>query len=161
MFNMRIGFGEDIHELVEGRKLVIGGVEIPSLVGEKAHSDGDVLLHAICDSILGALALGDIGRHFPDTSEETKDMDSKIILKKVVKMMKKSGYRVSNIDTSIILESPKLKDYILEMRKNIAEILGVDISVVSVKAGTNEKMDSLGQGKAIKATSIVLLANIF
>lgn len=157
MYKMRIGFSEDIHELVENRPLILGGVIIPSDNGEKAHSDGDVLLHAISESILGALALGDLGTFFPDDKDETLNMDSKFILAKVKDLMKKEGYEIGNVDASIILEKPKLKEYIPLMRKNIAEILDTDIKNISIKAGTNEKMDSIGEGKAIKATSIVLL----
>ena len=153
----RIGYGEDIHELVENRKLIIGGVNIPYHLGAKAHSDGDVLFHAISDSILGALALGDIGIHFPDTSNDTLNMDSGLILKKVYEMVLDKGYVINNIDTMIILEKPKLANYILSMRENIAKILEIELSQVSIKAGTNEKMGPLGENKAIKAISTVLL----
>lgn len=153
----RIGYSEDIHQLVSGRKLMIGGVHIPYELGEKAHSDGDVLLHAIAESILGALALGDLGKHFPDTSDETLNMDSKKILDLVHHLALEKGYVVSNLDTMIILEKPKLASYIESIRCQIAKILGIEISQVSVKAGTNEKMGEIGEGKAIKAISIVLL----
>jgi 2-C-methyl-D-erythritol 2,4-cyclodiphosphate synthase len=142
---------------VENRKLIIGGVHVEYHLGEKAHSDGDVLLHAISDSILGALALGDIGKHFPDTSNDTLNMDSAIILRKVYEMVLEKGYVINNIDTMIILEKPKLANYILSMRENIAKILEIDLSQVSIKAGTNEKMGSIGENKAIKAISTVLL----
>ena len=154
---MRIGYSEDIHVLIEGRKLMLGGIEVPSDKGEKAHSDGDVVLHALSESILGALALGDLGTHFPDNLEETKDMDSKDILKTVKGLMEKEGYHLVNADISIILERPKIKNYILKMRECIANILGVDIKQISIKAGTNEGVDEIGQGKAVKAVSIVLL----
>ena len=155
----RIGLSKDIHRLVENRKLIICGVVIPFIKGELAHSDGDVAYHAVAESILGALALGDLGKHFPDTSDETKDMDSAIIVSKVVDMMENEGYSVTNIDVSISLEKPKLKDYIEQMRHNLANLLKIDMSQVSVKAGTNEKCGEVGQGLAIEATSIVLLEN--
>ena len=154
---MRIGFASDIHQLVENRKLILAGVVVPFEKGEKAHSDGDVVYHALGESILGALALGDLGKHFPDNDDKYKDMDSSLIIKEIVKMMDDKGYKVNNVDISITLERPKLKDYILSMRENIACLLKVNIDQVSVKAGTNEKMDELGKGNAVKAESIVLL----
>ena len=154
---MRIGFASDIHRLVEGRKLIISGVVVPSPKGELAHSDGDVLYHAVAESILGALALGDLGTHFPDNDNKYKDIDSSILVKEVVKMMLDKGYEVNNIDVSITLESPKLKPYIQEMRNNLAALLKVKVDCVSIKAGTNEKLDALGAGEAVKAESIVLL----
>lgn len=154
---MRIGYGEDIHELVPNRDLILGGIKIPFDKGEKAHSDGDVLLHALSEAMLGALALGDLGKHFPDTIKETENMDSKIILKKVYEMVKEAGYHLINADISIILERPKLKDYILQIRENIAKVIDVDISQISVKAGTNEGMDAIGRGEAIKTIAVVLL----
>lgn len=154
---MRIGFASDIHRLVEGRKLILAGVHIPAPFGELAHSDGDVVYHAVAESILGALALGDLGKHFPDSDMKYKDMDSSIILSEVVKMMKEKNFKVGNIDISITLETPKLKDYIFDMRKNLTHYLETDINNVSVKAGTNEKLDALGRGEAVKAEAIVLL----
>ena len=154
---MRIGFASDIHELVENRKLILAGVVVPFEKGELAHSDGDVAYHAIAESILGALALGDLGKHFPDTSEDTKDMDSALIVSQVVSLMEQKGYEVNNIDVSISLEKPKLKNYIDEMRRNVANLLKVDISQVSIKAGTNEGCGEVGKGEAIEATSMVLL----
>lgn len=154
---LRIGFSKDIHQLVDNRKLIIGGVVVPFEKGELAHSDGDVLFHALAESILGALALGDLGTHFPDTSEETKDMDSALIVKEVVRMMSELDYEVNNVDIFVSLERPKLKDYIQEMRKNVAKLLMTDISNVSIKAGTNEKLGPVGEGKAIEATSMILL----
>ena len=153
---MRIGFASDIHKLVIARKFVLAGVAIPSKVGELAHSDGDVVYHAVSEAILGALALGDLGKHFP-ASDEYKDIDSSFIVKKVVFMMLKKGYVVNNVDVSITLEKPKLKPYIQNMRKNLAALLNVDIDNVSIKAGTNEGLDEIGQGKAVKADAIVLL----
>ena len=153
----RVGFSKDIHRLVENRKLIITGVVVPFDKGELAHSDGDVVYHAVAESILGALALGDLGKHFPDNSEETKDMDSSLIVSKVVAMMLEKGYQVNNIDVFVSLEKPKLKDYIEQMRNNLAKLLKVDINQVSLKAGTNEGCGEVGRGEAIEATSIVLL----
>ena len=153
----RIGFSKDIHRLVENRKLIIGGVVIPFEKGELAHSDGDVLFHAVAESLLGALALGDLGKHFPDNSEDTLNMDSGVIVKKVMEMVKTQGYSVNNIDVFISLEKPKLKDYIEQIRKNVANLLDVEITQVSVKAGTNEGCGEVGRGEAIEATSIVML----
>ena len=154
---MRIGFGTDIHRLVEGRKLMLAGVNVPAPFGELAHSDGDVVLHALMDAILGALALGDIGKHFPDSDVQYKDIDSSILVKKVVEFMKDNGYAINNIDVSITLEKPKIKDYILQMRENISSLLDTDINNVSVKAGTNEGVGPLGQSQAVKAEAVVLL----
>ena len=153
----RIGFSKDIHKLVENRKLIIGGVVIPFEKGELAHSDGDVLYHALAESILGALALGDLGKHFPDNSNETLNMDSSVIVSRVVQMMEERRYEVNNVDIFVSLEKPKLKDYILAMRENIARLLKTNIDQVSVKAGTNEGFGEVGQGDAIEASSIVLL----
>ena len=153
----RIGFSKDIHRLVENRKLIIGGVVVPFEKGELAHSDGDVLYHALAESILGALALGDLGKHFPDTSDETLDMDSSVIVSRVVKMMFEKGYEVNNVDIFVSLERPKLKDYIESMRNNVAKLLQINIDQVSIKAGTNEKCGEVGKGEAIEATSMILL----
>ena len=153
----RVGFSKDIHRLVENRKLIIAGVVVPFEKGELAHSDGDVAYHAIAESILGALALGDLGKHFPDTSDETKDMDSAIIVRKVVSMMEEKGFSVNNIDVFVSLEKPKLRNYIEQMRNNVANLLKVDLSCVSIKAGTNEGCGEVGKGEAIEATSMVML----
>ena len=153
----RVGFSKDIHRLVENRKLIIAGVVVPFEKGELAHSDGDVAYHAIAESILGALALGDLGKHFPDNSESTKDMNSELIVSGVVSMMEKEGYRINNIDVFISLEKPKLKDYISQMRNNVTRLLHTDIKNVSIKAGTNEGCGEVGKGEAIEATSIVML----
>ena len=153
----RVGFSKDIHRLAEKRKLIIAGVVVPFEKGELAHSDGDVVYHAIAESILGALALGDLGTHFPDSLDETKDMDSAVIVSKVVEMMEKHGYRINNIDVFISLEQPKLKYYISQMRNNVKKLLHTDLSNISIKAGTNEKCGEVGRGEAIEATSIVML----
>lgn len=151
---MRVGFGNDIHRLVEGRPLMLGGIEIPFDKGEDAHSDGDVLLHAISDAILGAKSMGDIGQLFPDDSPNTKDMPSSAILKSVQIL---SGARIINIDSTITLEKPKLADHIPAIRKSIADLLEINIKQVSVKAKTAEGLGPLGEGKAIKAEAVVLI----
>ncbi len=155
---LRIGQSRDIHRLEEnGRDFILGGVRIPYFKGNVSHSDGDCLYHAIAESLLGALALGDLGKHFPDNDDKFKDIDSSFIVKETMKLVKEKGYHVVNIDTSVILEKPKLKDYIDVMRQNIASLLEIDVDEVSVKAQTNEKVDALGRNEAIEATSIVLL----
>ena len=154
---MRIGFGTDIHRLVEGRKLVLAGVHLPATFGELAHSDGDVVYHALMDAILGALALGDIGKHFPDSDDQYKNIDSSMLVKKVYELMMDNGYAINNIDISITLEKPKIKDYIMQMRENISCLLSTDIKNVSIKAGTNEGVGPLGRNEAVKAEAIVLL----
>ena len=152
-----MGFSKDIHKLVFDRKLILGGVHIPYHMGEQAHSDGDVVYHAVAEAILGALALGDLGKHFPDNDKNTENMNSAIIMESVYKMMDEKGYRLNNLDVFISLERPKLKDYIEDMRKNIANLLHADLSSVSVKAGTNEKMGPVGDGKAVEAYAVVTL----
>ena len=153
----RIGFSKDIHRLVSSRKLILAGVVVPFEKGELAHSDGDVVYHAISESILGALTLGDLGKHFPDSDQQYEDMDSAIIVKHVVSLMKNHGYAVNNIDVFISLEKPKLKDYLEKMRTNVANLLEVDVESVSIKAGTNEGCGEVGKGEAVEASSIVLL----
>ncbi len=157
---IRIGNGYDVHKLVDGRKLVLGGIEIPHVKGVLGHSDGDVLIHAIMDAILGALALGDIGKHFPDTDMKYKGIDSKILLKKVYEIMTDKGYKIGNLDSIIVAQKPKLKDYIDSMRKTIAEILHVEVENVSVKATTEEKLGFTGEEQGIKSYCVVLLNKI-
>lgn len=154
---MRIGHGYDVHKLVEGRRCVIGGVDIPSNVGLLGHSDADVLLHAVCDALLGAAALGDIGKHFPPSDDTFKDADSRVLLKEVLKLIKNAGYTVGNIDATIIAQKPKMAPYIDEMRKNIANDLGVDISFVSVKATTEEGLGFTGEGLGISAHAVCII----
>ena len=154
---MRIGFASDIHRLVEGRRLILAGVVVPFELGELAHSDGDVVYHAVGESILGALALGDLGTHFPDNDNQYKDIDSSILIRRIVIMMKERNYVINNIDISITLEKPKIKNYIQAMRENLANLLETNIENVSVKAGTNEGVGPLGKGEAVKAESMVLL----
>ena len=155
--DFRVGFSKDIHRLVENRKLILAGVVVPFNKGELAHSDGDVVYHAVAESIYGALALGDLGKRFPDDSNETLNMDSSLIVKSAVFNMVFNGYEVNNIDIFISLEKPKLKDYIEQMRRNLATLLKVELSQVSVKAGTNEGCGEVGRGEAIEATAVVLL----
>ncbi len=153
----RVGFSKDIHRLVEGRKLILGGIVIPFEKGELAHSDGDVLFHALAESILGALALGDLGKYFPDNSDKTLNMDSSLIVKEVVKMMLEKGYVINNVDLFVSLEKPKLAPYINDMRENVATLLKTNISNVSIKVGTNEGCGEVGKGEAVEVTSIVSL----
>jgi 2-C-methyl-D-erythritol 2,4-cyclodiphosphate synthase len=153
----RIGFGIDFHQLVEERDLWIGGVKIPHHKGAKGHSDADVLLHAICDAMLGALSLGDIGVHFPDTDAAYKNIDSKILLAKTFELIAAKGYKVVNVDSSLCLEAPKIKPYVADMQKCIAEILQVSSDDVSVKATTTEKMGFVGREEGLVAYASVLL----
>jgi 2-C-methyl-D-erythritol 2,4-cyclodiphosphate synthase len=153
----RIGFGYDVHEFKNNRKFILGGIEIPYEKGLFGHSDADVLLHSICDAMLGALALGDIGKHFPDTDEAYKDADSKNFLKRVNELINLNGYMLCNIDSSILLEKPKLAQHIPLMRKSIAEILGIGLNQVSIKATTTEGLGYVGRGEGCAAQSVVLL----
>ncbi|ULQ54943.1 2-C-methyl-D-erythritol 2,4-cyclodiphosphate synthase [Flavihumibacter rivuli] len=153
----RIGFGIDFHQLVEGRDLYIGGVKIPHHKGALGHSDADVLLHAVCDALLGALALGDIGMHFPNNDPKYKDIDSKILLKKCYELIRERGYKVVNVDSSICLEEPKIKKYSLSMREIMAELLEIGLEDVSVKATTTEKMGFVGREEGLVAYATVLL----
>ncbi|WP_028509432.1 2-C-methyl-D-erythritol 2,4-cyclodiphosphate synthase [Ruminococcus sp. NK3A76] len=154
---MRIGHGYDVHRLVTGRKLILGGVDIPYEKGLDGHSDADVLVHAIMDSLLGALALGDIGRHFPDTDPAYKGADSIELLKRVREIIAGQGYTVGNIDSTVCAQRPKLAPFIAAMRENIAAALDIDISQVSVKATTEEKLGFTGEGLGISATAVCLL----
>ena len=154
---LRIGNGYDVHKLVEGRKLVLGGIEIPHTKGVLGHSDGDVLIHAIMDAMLGALALGDIGQHFPDTDKKYKNIDSSILLTKVTNLIKSKGYSIVNLDSIIVLQKPKVKPYIEDMRAKIASILQVEIDRVSVKATTEEKLGFTGDESGVKSYCVVLL----
>ncbi len=155
--SLRIGHGYDVHRLLRGRKLIIGGVDIPFEAGLDGHSDADVLLHAIADALLGAAALGDIGKHFPDTDPEFLNADSLVLLNKVAELIKKEGYSVSNIDSTVIAQRPKLSGYIDQMRRNIAGAVGTDISCISVKATTEEKLGFTGQGLAIASHAVCLI----
>lgn len=154
---MRIGHGYDVHKLAENRKLILGGVEIPFKKGLLGHSDADVLLHAICDSLLGAAALGDIGVHFPDTSDEFKGISSLKLLRVVADLLDRSGYKVINIDSTVIAQEPKLSPYINKMRENIAKALNIELSSVSVKATTEEHLGFTGEKLGISAHSLCLI----
>lgn len=156
----RIGSGMDVHQLVDGRELWLGGVNIPHHKGALGHSDADVLLHAICDALLGALALGDIGTHFPDTDASFKNVDSKVLLKKTYQLISAKNYAVVNVDASLCLESPKIRKYVDEMRKVIAEILAITVEDVSVKATTNERMGFIGRQEGLVAYATVLLKSL-
>jgi len=153
----RVGSGVDFHRLVAGRELWIGGVMIPHVKGALGHSDADVLLHAICDALLGALSLGDIGVHFPDTDASYKNIDSKLLLQKTNSLIESKGYRVANIDSTVCLEAPKIRPYIDEMKKTIAGILGVDDNAISVKATTTEQLGFAGREEGLMAYASVLL----
>lgn len=154
---MRIGHGYDVHKLSQDRKLIIGGVEIPFEAGLLGHSDADVLLHAVCDSLLGAAALGDIGKHFPDTDPAYKNINSLFLLKKVGELISEGEYKICNIDATIIAQSPKMSPYIQKMRENIAEALNIDVSLVSVKATTEEGLGFSGRKEGISAHSVCLI----
>lgn len=154
---MRIGHGYDVHKLVKDRKLIVGGVEIEYEFGLLGHSDADVLLHAVCDSLLGAAALGDIGTHFPDTDEKYKGADSTKLLKAVAEMIKSEGYEIENIDATILAQKPKMLPHILQMRKNIASACNIELSQVNVKATTEEGLGFTGALQGISAHSVALL----
>ena len=153
----RIGLGTDYHQLAAGRKLWLGGVEIPHSKGSLGHSDGDVLLHAICDSLLGALCIGDIGIHFPDTNQQLKDIDSKILLTKTFQIIRERGFRIVNLDAVICLEKPKIMAFAPAMRSVISQILEISADDISVKATTSEKLGFIGREEGIMAQAVVLL----
>ena len=154
---MRIGHGYDVHRLVEGRDLILGGVKIDFELGLLGHSDADVLLHAVSDALLGAAGLGDIGRHFPDTDPQYKGADSRVLLRHVVKLVNESGYRISNVDVTMIAQKPKLKEHIGQMAANIAADLQIDVSRVNVKATTEEKLGFTGQELGMSCHAVCLL----
>ncbi len=154
---MRIGLGYDVHPLVEGRKLILGGVEIPFEKGLKGHSDADALLHAIGDALLGALALGDLGKHFPDTDPKYKGASSSVLLTEILRMVEEKAYVVENVDSIIIIEKPKMAPHVLQMRQNIAQILKVELDQVSVKATREEGLGYIGKGEGMAAKAVVLL----
>ena len=154
---MRIGFGFDVHQLQEGRDFWLGGIHIPAQKGILGHSDADVLLHAICDAILGSLALGDIGKHFPDTDKSFKGIDSKILLTKVIALITEKGYKIGNIDTTVVCQNPKIMPYALQMQECIARICNIGTNDISIKATTNETMGFIGREEGIVAYAVVLL----
>lgn len=155
--DIRIGNGYDVHALAEGLPLWLGGVMIDSPIGCVAHSDGDVAIHALCDAILGALALGDIGKHFPDTSDEFKGIDSKILLERVMELVRSEGWSVANVDLTIAMQRPKLAPYIVPMRECMASVMGVSVSQVSVKATTTEKLGFVGRSEGCEVYAVALL----
>lgn len=157
---IRVGFGYDVHKLVADRKLILGGVLIPSEKGALGHSDADVLLHAICDSLLGAASLGDIGKHFPDTDNKFKDISSLLLLKEVGNLISKNGYKINNIDTTILLETPKILKFAEEMKKNIASVLNIFNDQVSIKATTSEGMGFIGVSEGIACYAVSLITGI-
>jgi 2-C-methyl-D-erythritol 2,4-cyclodiphosphate synthase len=158
--NFRIGIGYDVHRLEEGLPFILGGVRLSHSRGPVGHSDGDVLIHAICDAMLGALALGDIGTHFPDTDEEFKDINSRILLEKTINMIRFQGYEVSNLDTTVCLQKPKISEYIPEMIKILSAVLDIDHYQLSVKATTTEKLGFVGDESGVSAYAVVLLEKI-
>ncbi len=155
--DLRIGFGVDFHQLAEGRDFWLGGIKIEHAKGALGHSDADVLLHAICDAMLGAACLGDIGVHFPDTDATLKNIDSKILLSKTAALIKENGYKLVNADTTLCLQAPKIKDYIPQMQETIAAVLAVDKNLISIKATTTEKMGFVGREEGLIAYATVLL----
>lgn len=157
---LRIGQGIDFHQLAEGRELWLGGVKIEHSKGAVGHSDADVLLHAICDALLGAACLGDIGLHFPDTDATYKNIDSKILLKQTVELIKNEGYQIINLDSTLCLEKPKIKPYVLQMQETIAGICGISVKDVSIKATTTERMGFVGREEGLMAYATVLLQTI-
>jgi len=157
MPSMRIGFGYDVHPLVPGRPLILGGIRVPYLFGLQGHSDADVLLHAVCDALLGAIAEGDIGRHFPDTDPQYKNIRSTLLLKRVGTRMAEKGFHLSNIDATIVAERPRLADYLPRMVKEIADTLGVETERVNVKATTTEGLGFTGRGEGISAYAVALV----
>lgn len=160
MKRIRIGHGYDVHSLSDGLPLILGGVEIPHTKGCVAHSDGDVVIHAMCDAVLGALSLGDIGKHFPDTSTEYKGIDSKILLAKCMELINQKGYAVSNIDVTIVLEKPKLREHIDSMRECLSKVMGIDIDDVSIKATTSERLGFVGREEGVEVHCVTLLQSI-
>jgi 2-C-methyl-D-erythritol 2,4-cyclodiphosphate synthase len=155
--SFRIGIGYDVHRLEEGREFILGGIKVPFEKGSVGHSDGDVLIHAICDALLGALALGDIGKQFPDTEEEFRDIDSKILLEKTINMIRFYGYEISNIDSTVCLQKPKISKYIPDMVKALSDVLKIDTHLVSVKATTTEKLGFVGEEQGVSAYAVALL----
>lgn len=154
---IRVGFGFDVHQLTEGRKMVVGGIEVPHTKGPLGHSDGDTLIHAICDALLGAANMRDIGYHFPDTSATYENIDSKIILKKTVEIIASKGYFINNIDSTICLQRPKIKNFIPEMQACLAEVCGIDVDDISIKATTTEKLGFEGREEGMSAYAVVLI----
>lgn len=160
MTNFRIGYGYDVHALGEGLRLVIGGIEIPHTKGCIAHSDGDVAIHALCDALLGAAALGDIGLHFPDTSADYAGIDSKILLRRVTALLREHGYEIGNVDCTIAMQKPKLRPHIDAMRTALAQVMEIDVDCVSVKATTTERLGFEGREEGVSAAAVALIHKI-
>ena len=158
--NLRIGFGYDVHQLVEGRDFWLGGIKIPHKKGALGHSDADVLVHVICDALLGAANLGDIGKHFPDNSKEFKDIDSKLLLGKVVQMLKENNYEIVNIDSTVCLQLPKLAPFINQMKDELAKCINIESDRISIKATTTEKLGFVGNEKGVSAYATVLINKV-
>tara|TARA_B100000900_G_scaffold107513_1_gene89472 strand:+ start:1502 stop:1990 length:489 start_codon:yes stop_codon:yes gene_type:complete len=158
--NFRIGFGYDVHQLVEGRDFWLGGIKIPHIKGALGHSDADVLVHVICDALLGAANLGDIGKHFPDNSKQFKDIDSKLLLNKVVQMLKENHYEIVNIDSTVCLQLPKLAPYINQMKDELAKCINIESDRISIKATTTEKLGFVGNEKGVSAYATVLINKV-
>ena len=154
---IKVGFGFDVHQLKDGLDFWLGGIKVPHTKGGLGHSDADVLIHAICDALLGASNLGDIGKHFPDSSDEFKGIDSKILLKEVVKMISEKGYSINNIDSTICLQKPKIGSYIPEMQKILSDCMNIDVEDISIKATTTEKLSFVGREEGVSAYAIVLI----
>lgn len=157
---MRIGHGYDVHQLVAGRELILGGVKIPHSKGLLGHSDADALIHAICDACLGAAGLGDIGRHFPDSDAKYKNIDSRVLLRDVRKLIGEKGYNVANVDSTIVAQAPRLAPYVTQMIQNLAADLGVELNQINVKATTTERLGFEGREEGISAYAVVLLSNV-
>jgi 2-C-methyl-D-erythritol 2,4-cyclodiphosphate synthase len=157
---IRVGFGFDVHQLQQGRPCILGGVEIPHEKGPLGHSDADVLIHAICDALLGAANLRDIGFHFPDTSADYKSIDSRLLLEKVVLLLKEKGFEIGNIDTTLVLEAPKINPHIEKMCEVLSSVMQIDMDAVSIKATTNEKMGFIGRGEGVTAYAIAVIEKI-
>lgn len=160
LMNIRVGFGYDVHRLVEGRGLWLGGIKIPYSLGLLGHSDADVLIHAICDALLGAANMRDIGYHFPDTAEETHNIDSKILLRKTIELIATKGFEVGNIDATVCAEQPKINPHVEKMKECLADVIGTDIDNISIKATTTEKLGFTGRKEGISAYATVLISKI-
>ena len=160
VLNIRVGFGFDVHQLAPGRKLILGGVEIPHEKGSVAHSDGDVLIHALCDALLGAANLRDIGFHFPDTSAEFKDINSLILLERTMELLRGHGYKLGNADMTLCLERPKIRNYVPQMIENLSRVMETSTDCVSIKATTNEKMGFVGKEEGMTAYAVVLISKV-
>jgi 2-C-methyl-D-erythritol 2,4-cyclodiphosphate synthase len=158
--NIRVGFGFDVHQLKEGLDFWLGGIIVPHTKGGLGHSDADVLIHTICDALLGAANLGDIGKHFPDTDQKYKGVDSKLLLKEVIKIIREKGYELGNVDSTICLQTPKIGPYIHQMQKVLADCINVDVDLVSIKATTTEKLSFVGREEGVSAYATVLIQKV-